>query len=591
MQSQLVLMSMWAGHWARSVWTVAKQPVDAPHAGRLTALAGALAAAGLMLAACGGGGGSTTGAAPAPAATGTVNLAVTDGPMLDATNVWVTIKQVDFHTSSNANGADSNWQKFPLTAPVTIDLNQLSNGALNQVFTGLSLPVGSYQQIRLYLASADDALSASASAAGLTYNDQVTYTPTTGPNAGVVTKAPLEIAAPTQGIGLVGTFNVVANQTLSLAVEFDVGHDVVRYKHGSLDAFTMKPVLRYYDLSQSGAITGRIDTTACKTLPLACSGFVVKAERPSADGTYNTVARWTQVKADGSFTLFPLPASAGQTYDIMVRGRNAQTMIVKAVPVTVGGTPASGATAVSNAALAAQTSAEFNVAVSPALSPTGGAVQFYQTPSATDKPYEIRFRSLNPFTGDFTTLAGNTFPLTSAAPLVGSYVAGGSPSLVASGPQEGAGSYTPVASAGGYARTSGTVVNALQTTSTFAAPSAAAGVAQLGSVSGAIVGGTGNWTNGQIVVARFGTVVNTVDISSAINGGNYTVGKLPSGSVAQPLGGSFLGGGAYYYAYARLWNSANTQGPNGTPRIRTVAIDGVADLRTSASATLNVTLP
>jgi len=99
----------------------------------------------------------------------------------------------------------------------------------------------------------------------------------------------------------------------------------------------------------------------------------------------------------------------------------------------------------SSTALAAQGASEFNVNWASPASPTGVYAQFYQKVGATGSaPYEIRTSVTNPFTGEFR----DDFPLVGGSVLLGDYVAGGSPTLTATVPNEGAGAYR----AGGIAR-------------------------------------------------------------------------------------------------------------------------------------------
>jgi hypothetical protein len=543
-------------------------------------------AAALALAACGGG----SGGAPAVPATGTLQVRLTDGPAADYTSVWITVKEVWVHRLDTAQSGAAGWQKIVLAAPVTLDLNQLSNGAMSSVLGSLSLPVGTYRQIRLILAASDDPLTASAQAQTppLQFNDQVNYVDKNG----VAQVAPLEIAQATQGITLLGTFDVTAGGTLDLAVEFDVGDDVARFKHGGLDAFTMIPVLRYYDLSRSGAIVGSIDKSACVgAAPNPCKDFVIKAEELSADGSHHQVRRWTAARADGTFALFPLPAAAGQHYDVMLRGRNAQTMIVRNVPVTVGTSPASSPTVLSSTPLAAQPAAEFVVNWAAPANPTGVFAQFYQTVGAGAVPYEIRTHVMNPFTGEFS----DDFPLTGGSVLLGDYVAGGAPVLTATVPGEGAGAYDAVVSGLGVARAdAGVVADAGGgATAQIPMPTLQPGpnVASFGTISGTITQATaGRFDSGYLVVVRHGGIVNTEDIGAVLQagggaGGNYAIGNLPAGSASQPLGRNGNGAGIYY-AYLRVWNSAH---PLLTTRL--VPIPGFADLDATNAATLNATLP
>src|ERR1019366_725735 len=358
-----------------------------------------------ILAGCKGGSSSI------PPTLGSVNVSLTDGPGSDYDHVWVTVKAISFHTDPNQvwDGSGAGWQTTTLTAPVTLDLANLTNGTLSPVFINMNLPVGGYRQIRLFLAGFDDPLTASALAAGLIYNDQVEYTDATV----VVHDVPLEIAYPTQGIQLNGSFDVSAptilNPSLNLAVDFDLEHDLVRFKpdiNGTEYYFTMAPNLRSFDLDQSGAITGTVDTAnlcpSSSTTPIGCGyNMIVKAELLSADGTRHRDIRSTTVKPDGSFTLYPLPVlPAGQTYDVLIRGRNVETTLVKGVTA-----PAlNGTTFLSNAInripLPIDSTGEYFANFTSALNPKSGDALFQQTlRGAGEVPYEVRWENTNPFTG------------------------------------------------------------------------------------------------------------------------------------------------------------------------------------------------
>jgi Domain of unknown function (DUF4382) len=93
--------------------------------------------------ACGGGSSSGSGSSQ-----GTANVSIMDAPG-DYNHVYVTIAAVWFHTSNLAGPDDAGWLKYPLTAPITVDLLSLENGTMLQAFGGLTLPAGNYQQIRV----------------------------------------------------------------------------------------------------------------------------------------------------------------------------------------------------------------------------------------------------------------------------------------------------------------------------------------------------------------------------------------------------------------------------------------------------------
>jgi hypothetical protein len=553
-----------------------------------TILAGAGAVAlAVGLAACGSGG-----SAGGTMATGLVNVSVTDAPTRDFDHVWITVSEVRFHTSNAVSASDPGWLRFPLAAPVSVDLAALANGSLAQVFGNLTLPVGTYQQIRLVLVDESDPLTSSAQSHGLTFNDQVDWTDGQG-NAHT---SPLEIASPRQGIGINGTFTVSSGAPLNLVLDFDVGHDVVRFVHGANQAFTLKPLLRYFDLAQSGAVVGRVDTAnLCATsVTTGCAyNLVIKAEEMHPAGTRHVATRFTTIRPDGTFTLYPLRVPNGQasmTIDVLVRGRNMESILVRNVAVTAGTTPTTNPTTISAAVLPLTLGTEYTANAASPLAPTGSWVNFYQTLSATglaEVPYEVRYRHVNPFTGlFFEDIALSTGPLH-----VGSFVANGSPTLVANTPVQGNGGFLVFADALGYTRTEATsdplTAPAGAGPALFTVPALPvnAAVATADSISGSVLQTTANkYDKGELVVAFMGTIVTTQSLDAVLaansgTGDSYTVGNLPGGSPAKPLPGAF------YYMYARVWNSAN---PLLT--LKRVDFNGFADLRTGSVTGMNVTL-
>ncbi len=142
---------------------------------------------------------------------GLANVSMTDAPG-DYDNVWVTVGAVWFHASNTAGPDDAGWVKFPLATPVTVDLLTLQNGNLSQMFGNLQPPVGTYQQIRLFLVGPYAPLTDSAVSAKLTYNDQVNYQDAIDTEQ----SSPLELVNPSKGIALYGTFTVASGSTSRL---------------------------------------------------------------------------------------------------------------------------------------------------------------------------------------------------------------------------------------------------------------------------------------------------------------------------------------------------------------------------------------
>ncbi len=544
--------------------------------GALPALSATAIAVATLLTACGGGDADMS-----VPDVGSVSIDLTDGPASHLDKVWVTIKEVWFHRSDSATTGEGKWEKFPLAAPVTVDMNTLSNGTLAKAFSGIQLPVGTYKQIRLFLAGSEDPLTASAKAAGLAYNDQINYTDAKGAKQ----VAALEIASAANGIGLNGVFEIAKGKTLRLAVEFNVGDDVVRFSHNSADAFKLQPNLRYFDLDSAAAISGKIDMSACGSLATPCREIAVKLEEPAADGAYNRIARWTAVKPDGTFMLYPVPASKGKTYDLVITGRNTQPMLVRGVPATAGSTPAKGAVSVAATALQIKPANDFPVNIKPGVTPTGSRVGFYATPTAADKPYEFGFSHLNGFTGTMT----RDYRMANGPLLVGAYLAGGSPNFSAVAPAEGSGAYSAVFSANNFKRAAAAAAVAASGTSTsFVTPPTMlplATVAQLGTITGNLIQSkAGAWDRGLLVVSHRGAIVNAITLDTVLSanggsGGAYAITSLPSGSKANPLAG-----GAYD-VYLRIWNSKTPD------KVKTIQLKDLADLRSASAATMNVTLP
>jgi hypothetical protein len=62
------------------------------------------------------------------------------------------VKEVWINQSATASPEDTTWLKFPLSAPVTLDLVALNDGALSEFASQLKVPTGTYRQLRLFLA-------------------------------------------------------------------------------------------------------------------------------------------------------------------------------------------------------------------------------------------------------------------------------------------------------------------------------------------------------------------------------------------------------------------------------------------------------
>src|SRR5262244_2196454 len=100
---------------------------------------------------------------------GTINVSISDPPSCmppngNFTHVFVTIRSVQAHLDSNATDNSSGWQELaPQLANTPMQIDLFSAPQTNCVLAQLgsaSLPVGSYQQIRLLLVSNNPAADA-----------------------------------------------------------------------------------------------------------------------------------------------------------------------------------------------------------------------------------------------------------------------------------------------------------------------------------------------------------------------------------------------------------------------------------------------
>ena len=502
-----------------------------------------------ILHACGGGGGGGA------TATGVATVSLTDAPG-DFDHVYITVKDIWFHTSDTAGPNDAGWRKYPLPTPVTVDLIALNNGAVSPIWNSIVLPVANYQQIRILLAATEDTKTASAAAFNLQYNNEVEISGT---------EYPLRIPDAPHGITIAGTFQIMNGGTLKLAIDFDAGHDIVDIQRNSSTEYVLKPRLAYCDLDNAGAIVSYITPTSA--IPTA--HFVIKAEQVNdlLNPPYHVVKRWTIARpSDGKFVLYPLKPG---TYDIVIRGLGYQTIIAKGVPVTRGTTPITAAP-ISTITMTTATSPDYTVGAA-ITSPTGAWVNFYQTFQGTGEvPYEIRFRHLNPITGQFSG-----FKLSSDQVWVGIYNSGVISGLTLTTPADGLGKFGAVTDAILYDRSASQLVSSVTPTPISLGSLIPTLPAVSTSISGTIkVPQMGMMTEGVFFTVHGGMIVNTlnninyVNMSNLMmNGGSYTMDNLP---------GRFPG--AFYGVEALGWSSTSLG----------IGIPRVADLRNGDDIDVNM---
>lgn len=574
---------------------------------RSLAVLGALFA----LAACGGGGGGTT-PPPPPASSSDAVLSVSlaGGATSGIDHLWVTVTGLAMHADATRvyGDGDPGWVVMTLATPVTVDLSDpsLANGASISLLKQSVSTLGNYAQLRLLLAPSDPALAplAQAAAKGLLFNEQVQYTDANG-----VHVVPLEVPNAQGGLRLLTPFNLSADTTTPLSIEWSPEQSLVRRAAtgGGADRFTLRNELQLYnqtlltalsdgnlqiDGSIFDSISGQLDTTQFCTgaSHAGCIHDVVAtATSLSADSRFHAEARTVSVAADGSFELYPLPSQFA--YDVVIRGGNMETIVVHGVVVDPTGILKPAPTALSSKAtpiVPVLDTGERAVTVTNALLPTSSRVFFGQTIAGSggtgaDVPYAIASGAADPASGRLlqpVTLPGG--PLHYASFDSRTDGNGTPPAFTTVTPVEGAGAWSTWSQGTLATTTSATAtVAAAATTLSAPQPLAAAGMAA-GTLTVTLSGNASNGADhAELVVANDGGVVSVVDVSSQIaSHGGSTVIDVPSGtSAAAP-------GAAVYAVSVRTW-VGSTEGTSA----RWSRAGAPVNLSTAASASVNLVLP
>jgi hypothetical protein len=552
------------------------------------------------LASCGGGSGGS-GDTPAPAASvqGSVSLSIAGGAAPGYDHVWVTVSAVALHTEADRAWGqdDASWQVIRLASPHTLDLAALTNGAVSALFSGNVLPAGSYAQLRLFVLPHDATLADAARQLNLAYNAQVDYTDA----AGVQHRLPLELADASLGLRVDGPIVVTADQDTDLALQWDVERSVARFAaDDGVDRMTMRPDLRWYDLSATGAIVGLMDKSLFCAAGVKAANclydVVVSAEAPSTDGRFKRSVRSAPVVLGDTyavFALYPLPASSAEgRFDVVIRGRNMQTMVVRAVPASaadllaaaptqLGANPADPTHPVPmQPVLLSQ--GEASVSLSQPLQPASAQIVFGRTlPGSGELPLELVAANTDPFTGRLT----QPLPLAGGALRVATYSADTVLSFADVTPAEGDSGFSMMSLGTRYDDASATSLLSAPGGSSTAfvapAPSAKSGLASA-TLTVALSGGTtASYDAAQLVIADVAGVVQTREVSSLIGSGGTLSLTLPAGAAAASLGGT-----AVYAVSVRAWKRS---APSSS--LRWVRTSAPVDLRSASSAQVSLTLP
>jgi len=252
---------------------------------------------------------------------GIVNVSVSDPPSCMPPNghfehVYVTVRSVQAHISATAGDDTGGWQELApqlASAPMQIDLFSKPN--TNCVLAKLgsaSLPVGTYQQIRLLLVSNSPAAGAPVpspnACAGNGFNCVL-------PDDGTIHELLLSSQdntglkiPPGQIVG--GPIQVAAGQSVDLNIDFNACASIVRQGNG---AYRLKPTLTAQQVSTNNSgIDGQVVDSLTKA-PIA-GNVIVAIEQTDSTGV-DRILMQTTADSQGNFRFCPLPTG---TFDVVV---------------------------------------------------------------------------------------------------------------------------------------------------------------------------------------------------------------------------------------------------------------------------------
>ncbi|GAC1677994.1 MAG: hypothetical protein PVS2B2_14810 [Candidatus Acidiferrum sp.] len=284
----------------------------------------------------------SSGTVTPPAGLGAAAVSISDPPSCMPPNgniqhVFVSIRSVQAHISATADDNASGWQELTPqlnAAPVQIDLlSKPSTGcALAQLGNTTSLPVGTYQQIRLLLVpnnpGSNPVPAATSNCGGSIWNcvvlaDGSIHTIDLSSQANTGLKIP-----PGQIVG--GPITVAAGQSVDLNIDFNTCFSLIQQGNGN---FRLKPTLTAGQVSANNTgITGQV-VDSVTGLPIPNGAVLVALELPTSPGV-DTIFMQAAADSNGKFNFCPLPAST--KFDVVAIALNRTTGLAYNATVLTG---------------------------------------------------------------------------------------------------------------------------------------------------------------------------------------------------------------------------------------------------------------
>jgi len=305
-----------------------------------------LVTAAIVLLSCGGGSSGSN-----SSNMGTVSVSISDPPTCAApqgpySHVYVTITDVQIHTSANAGANDPNWVDLTPNLPnnpAQVDLLGMANQCFLAMLGSTGIQPGTYQQARIFLADnnapvPNNKCDTSANCLMLTSDPG--------------TPIPLELSSQAKtGIKIPsgqlagGKFEVAPGDNKDLNIDFNACTSIVAQGNGK---YRLKPVLHGGEVasqSSSTSISGTVVDSV--TLQPIAGGNTVVALEQNQNGVDRVIME-TVTGSNGGFAFCPVAAG---TYDVVVTAVDgvgtayAATVITGVQPGnTLGNVPLTAAT-------------------------------------------------------------------------------------------------------------------------------------------------------------------------------------------------------------------------------------------------------
>src|SRR6267154_2440428 len=245
----------------------------------------------LVLVGCSGGGSSSP-----SSPTGFANTSVSDPPTCSAPSgpyrhVFVTVTDVRIHNSANAGSNDPGWIDLTpnlQSSPQQVDLLAQASTECFLAMLGskTEIQAGSYQQIRIFLASDNTSISGNqcSSASGDPANCVVLAADNSVHALKLASEAQSGLKIPSGQIAG-GKFTIGSGETKDLDIDFNACASIVASSSGQ---FILKPVLHAGEVGLSSAINGTvIDNSTGK--PILGGTGVVALEQKDSSGVDRVV--------------------------------------------------------------------------------------------------------------------------------------------------------------------------------------------------------------------------------------------------------------------------------------------------------------